>query len=169
LDVHTPGGVINSSASPPHATDTRTPDGSSDAPSSNAPTPAPAHSDAPNPLRSVYTSNLPEIMAQFGITLAVSTHQAGKVILVRNDNGVINTHFRNFHKPMGIATDAGARRLTIGGANPVLSITRLHARDRLPGAAGLHWPVSGAGDGGLFRYPPGGTVGRAHLWCRTLR
>ena len=92
-----------------------TPDISSDVPSSNTPASVPA----PNPLRSVYTSNLPDILAQLGISLAVSTYQAGKVILVRNDNGVINTHFRNFHKPMGIATDMGAGRLTVGGANTV--------------------------------------------------
>ena len=69
------------------------------------------------PLNSVYTDNLPGILAQLGISLAVSTYQAGKVILIRNDNGVINTHFRNFHKPMGIAADVG--RLTVGGANTV--------------------------------------------------
>lgn len=77
------------------------------------------NSEGLNPLRSVYTSNLPGLLAQLGISLAVSTYQAGKVILMRNDNGVINTHFRNFHKPMGIATDPGAHRLTVGGANTV--------------------------------------------------
>ncbi|MCP4361227.1 MAG: TIGR03032 family protein [Chloroflexi bacterium] len=71
----------------------------------------------PDPLRSVFTSNLADIMRQLGISLAVSTYQAGKVILVREDNGNINTHFRNFHKPMGIAADYG--RLTVGGANTV--------------------------------------------------
>ncbi len=68
-------------------------------------------------LRSVYTSNLPEILAQLNISLAVSTYQAGKVILVRNDGGTINTHFRNFAKPMGIAADHS--RLTVGGSNTV--------------------------------------------------
>jgi uncharacterized protein (TIGR03032 family) len=72
----------------------------------------------PNPLRSVYTSSLPDIFRQMGICLAVSTYQAGKVILVREDNGTINTHFRNFHKPMGIAANR-AGHLTIGGANTV--------------------------------------------------
>ena len=71
----------------------------------------------PNPLRSVYTSNLADILAQLNISLAVSTYQAGKVILIRNDGGTVNTHFRTFHKPMGIAADHG--RLTIGGANTV--------------------------------------------------
>ena len=75
----------------------------------------------PNPpdaaLRSVHTSNLPGLFDQLRISLLVSTYQAGKVILVRNDNGVLNTHFRTFTKPMGIA--GGAARLTIGGTNTV--------------------------------------------------
>lgn len=77
--------------------------------------------DAPrvDPLRSVYTSSLADILRQTGVSLAVSTYQAGKVILVRLDQetGTVNTHFRNFHKPMGIASDYA--RLTIGGTNTV--------------------------------------------------
>ena len=49
--------------------------------------------DQPNPLRSVYTSNLPNILAQLNISLVISTYQAGKVIIIRHDNGAINTHF----------------------------------------------------------------------------
>lgn len=71
----------------------------------------------PEPLRSVHTSNLPALFEQLGISLVVSTYQAGKVILVRNDNGALNTHFRTFSKPMGIASDRA--RLTIGGTNTV--------------------------------------------------
>ncbi|MEZ4519424.1 MAG: DUF4915 domain-containing protein [Chloroflexota bacterium] len=68
----------------------------------------------PTSLRSVYTSSLAEILQQTGISLAVSTYQAGKVILVRYDSetGTVNTHFRNFTKPMGITGDNS--RLTIG-------------------------------------------------------
>lgn len=69
------------------------------------------------PLDSVYTSNLPGILSHHGISLAVSTYQAGKVIFVRADNGGVNTHFRSFNKPMGITGDGN--RLTIGGANTV--------------------------------------------------
>jgi uncharacterized protein (TIGR03032 family) len=81
---------------------------------SQAPTPGTA-----NPLRSVYTSSLADILRQTGISLAVSTYQAGKVILVRYDpeTETVNTHFRSFAKPMGIAGDA--TRLTIGGTNTV--------------------------------------------------
>jgi uncharacterized protein (TIGR03032 family) len=68
-------------------------------------------------LRSVHTSNLPELFDRLGISLIVSTYQAGKAIIVRNDNGTLNTHFRTFAKPMGIVADQS--RLTIGGANTV--------------------------------------------------
>ena len=39
----------------------------------------------PDPLRSVYTSSFGEILKQTGVSLVVSTYQAGKVILVRYD------------------------------------------------------------------------------------
>src|SRR5262249_60658715 len=64
-------------------------------------------------LRSVHTSNLPELFDQLQISLIVSTYQAGKAIVVRSDNGTLNTHFRTFAKPMGIVADHN--RLTIGG------------------------------------------------------
>jgi uncharacterized protein (TIGR03032 family) len=63
-------------------------------------------------LRSVFTSNLPGILKQAGISLAVSTYQAGKLILVRRDDDKINTHFRSFNRPMGIAFKPD--RLSIG-------------------------------------------------------
>ena len=76
------------------------------------------------PLRSVFTSSLADIFSQLNISLVVSTYQAGKVILVRRDagagstgSGTINTHFRDFDKPMGIAVRDN--RLTIGGARTV--------------------------------------------------
>jgi uncharacterized protein (TIGR03032 family) len=69
------------------------------------------------PLRSVHTSNLPALFEQLQISLAISTYQAGKVILLRADGSVLNTHFRSFTRPMGIAADSA--RLTIGGTNTV--------------------------------------------------
>ena len=77
------------------------------------------------PLRSVHTSNLPDILAQLNISLVVSTYQAGKVILVRAQSGEINTHFRDFQKPMGIAVDG--QRLTIGGQNTVWYLRNMPA------------------------------------------
>lgn len=78
-----------------------------------------------HPLRSVHTSNLPEILKQLNCSLVVSTYQAGRVILVRYEEtagegapkGAINTHFRQFDKPMGICVKDN--RLSIGGTNTV--------------------------------------------------
>jgi uncharacterized protein (TIGR03032 family) len=64
------------------------------------------------PLRSVHTTSLPSVLDQFGLSVLVSTYQAGKLIVVRADGGVANTHFRNFQVPMGLAFDRG--RLAVG-------------------------------------------------------
>jgi hypothetical protein len=93
-----------------------------------------AQSENTADLRSVHTSNLPELLDRLGISLIVSTYQAGKAIVVRNDNGKLNTHFRTFAKPMGITADQA--RLTIGGANTVwwrarpTTLVRQHAQWR---------------------------------------
>jgi len=79
--------------------------------------PPPPESSEDARLRSAHTSNLPGLFDRLGISLVVSTYQAGKVILVRNDGGTLNTHFRSFAKPMGITADAN--RLTVGGTNTV--------------------------------------------------
>src|SRR5436190_21231218 len=74
----------------------------------------PASDDGPSPLRSVHTTNFPAILDQLRSSLAVTTYQAGKLVLLRSDGGVINTHFRAFNKPMGMAVGHG--RLAIGTA-----------------------------------------------------
>lgn len=65
------------------------------------------------PLRSVHTTNLPVILRELGLSLVISTYQAGKVVLARADGEVLNTHFRVLQKPMGLAVDA-AGRMAIG-------------------------------------------------------
>ncbi|MEM9543544.1 MAG: TIGR03032 family protein [Cyanobacteria bacterium P01_E01_bin.42] len=64
------------------------------------------------PLRSVHTTNFPDILKQLGISLVISTYQAGKLILVRAEGNALNTHFRIFKKPMGVAGDR--EKLAIG-------------------------------------------------------
>ena len=55
------------------------------------------------PLRSVHTTNFPQILGELGASLLVTTYQAGKLVMLRADAGVLNTHFRSFNKPMGMA------------------------------------------------------------------
>jgi uncharacterized protein (TIGR03032 family) len=69
-------------------------------------------SAAAEPLQSVHTSTLPALLAQIGSSVAVSTYQAGKLIVVRADGELANTHFRSFDTPMGLALDGG--RLIVG-------------------------------------------------------
>lgn len=64
------------------------------------------------PLRSQHTSSFPEVLRQLGISLAVTTYQAGRLVFLRADGGMLNTHFRRFPRPMGIAVRRG--RLAVG-------------------------------------------------------
>src|SRR5262245_5707701 len=63
-------------------------------------------------LQSVHTTTLPQLLHQGGLSFLVSTYQAGKLIVVRADGDVANTHFRSFDTPMGLAFDRG--RLAVG-------------------------------------------------------
>src|SRR5262249_30136568 len=66
------------------------------------------------PLRSVHTTSFADVLGQLCISLLVSTYQAGKLVLLRADRGVVNTHFRSFPKPMGLALEGD--RLAVGTA-----------------------------------------------------
>jgi uncharacterized protein (TIGR03032 family) len=70
------------------------------------------------PLRSVHTSNFPALLRNLGIALAVSTYQAGKVVLLRADGDTLNTHFRMFPKPMGLAVN-GNSQMAIGTSSHI--------------------------------------------------
>lgn len=75
--------------------------------------------------RSIHTLNFPSILRQLRVSLVVSTYQAGKVILVRSDGDRLNTHFRLFNKPMGLA--ANRTRMAIGAATEVIELYNMPA------------------------------------------
>lgn len=83
---------------------------------------------ATSPLASVHTASFTEVLSQAGISLAISTYQAGKVILARAENGVTNTHFRDFRKPMGMT--AHGDRLTIGTGFSIVDLRNSSAAAR---------------------------------------
>jgi len=72
--------------------------------------------EPPDPPRftSRHTAGFAGILRQLGISLAVSTYQAGKLIFIRADGDTLNTHFRDFASPMGLAYDPGSERLAVG-------------------------------------------------------
>ena len=65
-----------------------------------------------DPLHSVHTTSLPDILWQLRASVLITTYQAGKVVVVRADGDAANTHFRNFRQPMGLAVDGS--RLAVG-------------------------------------------------------
>ena len=71
----------------------------------------------PEPLGSLHTSNFPALLERLGISLAVTTYQAGKLVFLRADGPVLNTHFRTFPKPMGLALEGD--RLALGSLSEV--------------------------------------------------
>jgi len=88
------------------------------------------------PLRSVHTTNFPAILQQLGISLLVSTYQAGKLIVVRADSSSLNTHFRAFDKPMGMA--ATRERIALGTTYRLWELRNIPAvAQKLP-PAGKH-------------------------------
>ena len=68
--------------------------------------------DDPAPLRAVHTPNFPALLRQLGASLLVTTYQAGKLVMVRDEGDHLNTHFRVFQAPMGMALQGD--RLAIG-------------------------------------------------------
>jgi uncharacterized protein (TIGR03032 family) len=68
--------------------------------------------DEPSPLRAVHSTNFPGLLRQLGVSLLVTTYQAGKLVLVRDEGDHLNTHFRSFAAPMGLALDGD--RLAVG-------------------------------------------------------
>ena len=99
------------------------------------PEPGAATQEAP-PLRSVHTSNFSPILQELGISVLVTTYQAGKLVMLRPDGERLNTHFRGFNKPMGLAVDGD--RLAIGTSVEIWEYHNAPAVARLLEPAGSH-------------------------------
>ena len=70
-----------------------------------------------SPLRSVNTSNFPEILGRLSSSLLITTYQTGRLICARKLGAGLNTHFRGFETPMGLAWRGP--RLAIGTQSQV--------------------------------------------------
>jgi len=92
--------------------------------------------EATTPLRSVHTSNFSAILQELGASLLVTTYQAGKLVMLRPDGDRLNTHFRTFSKPMGLAVDGD--RLAIGTSVEIWEYHNLPAVARRLEPAGRH-------------------------------
>ncbi len=83
-------------------------------------------------LGSVHTASFPALLQQLGISLAVTTYQAGKLVLLRSQAGQLNTHFCSFPKPMGLALRGP--QLAVGTRNSVVEFHVNAAAGKFAGA-----------------------------------
>jgi uncharacterized protein (TIGR03032 family) len=77
-----------------------------------APSPSPSARGEDSPFRSAHTASFPRHLARLRSSLLVSTYQTGKLICARERDRILNTHFRDFDKPMGMAVAEG--RFSLG-------------------------------------------------------
>jgi uncharacterized protein (TIGR03032 family) len=105
------------------------------------PTPAPPASAEPaagdaDRFDSVHTASFPDVLSATGASLLVSTYQSGRVIVVRTDGRGLNTHFRFFQVPMGMAARPG--ELVIGAKTQVQRFQNQPALSARLDPPGLH-------------------------------
>lgn len=82
----------------------------------DVPSSASRETDSLEPLRSVHTNSFGQVLKQLNLSLVISTYQAGKLIVLRAEGDTVNTHFRIFQKPMGIAATSTRMALGTGAA-----------------------------------------------------
>lgn len=69
-----------------------------------------------------YSGNLPALLNHLNISLAFTSYQAGRLMLVRSDGNTLDVNFKNFPRPMGLA--ATEQGLTLGTFTEVLLFRR---------------------------------------------
>jgi uncharacterized protein (TIGR03032 family) len=88
--------------------------------------PAPAEAvQGEKAFASVFTSSLHDLLAQASGALLVTTYQSGRVILVRRQNGGVNTHLKACPSPMGVAPPRA--RLMLATAREVIEFRNVPA------------------------------------------
>lgn len=78
--------------------------------------------DIPLDLASQHSDNFPRLLHGLGISLAATSYQAQRLILVRSDGEQLDTCFKTYPRPMGVTADSD--RLTLGTLNQVLDFRR---------------------------------------------
>jgi uncharacterized protein (TIGR03032 family) len=68
------------------------------------------------------TDNFSKILKALNISLAVTSYQSARLILIQSNGSTINTRFKAFPRPMGIYADE--ERITLGTFNQVLEFKK---------------------------------------------
>jgi uncharacterized protein (TIGR03032 family) len=74
------------------------------------------------PFRYVHSGNFPELLQRLGLSLAVTTYQAGKLMIVRSAGGKLSTLLRSFERPMGLAVSDNLDRMVVGTRRTVWTL-----------------------------------------------
>jgi uncharacterized protein (TIGR03032 family) len=82
----------------------------------------PSEPTGSSPFRYVHSASFPALLEQLGSSLAVTTYQAGKLMLVRSAGGKLSTLLRSFEKPMGLALSDDRERLIVGTRRTVWTL-----------------------------------------------
>ena len=86
------------------------------------PEPQQPEQTAPQPFRYVHSASFPALLAQLQLSLAVTTYQAGKLMLIRSAGGKLSTLLRSFEQPMGLAVSAELDRMVVGTRRTVWTL-----------------------------------------------
>jgi uncharacterized protein (TIGR03032 family) len=91
-------------------------------PDSDDPQPAEPQPAEPQPFRYLHSANFPALLEQLQLSLAVTTYQAGKLMIIRSAGGKLSTLLRSFEQPMGLAVSAELDRMVIGTRRTVWTL-----------------------------------------------
>ncbi|MBA3287765.1 MAG: DUF4915 domain-containing protein, partial [Acidimicrobiia bacterium] len=72
----------------------------------------PAPQPAPVAFHYTQTDSFGPLLRQLGVSLLVTTYQANKLLVLREQGGGLSILVRTFDRPMGLAADA--RRIALG-------------------------------------------------------
>jgi uncharacterized protein (TIGR03032 family) len=89
-----------------------------------------------SPFASQATSTFTELLARAASTLVVTTYQTNRVVFVRARGGAVNTHFRAYDKPMGVAVAPG--RIALGTRHEVWDLRDMPEAAAKVGDPGSH-------------------------------
>lgn len=69
-----------------------------------------------------YSGNLPPLLKQLNISLAFTSYQAGRLMLVRSDGRTLDVNYKSFLRPMGLTVTKDS--LTLGTYTQVIKFQR---------------------------------------------
>ncbi|SFD15909.1 TIGR03032 family protein [Pseudoalteromonas denitrificans] len=69
-----------------------------------------------------YTSNIPSLFKQLNISIAFTSYQAGRLMLVRSDGNELDVNYKSFLRPMGLTAYEGG--ITLGTYTQVINFQR---------------------------------------------